>query len=173
MTTGKVIMSAEVKTELGVVSVFYTPDNQILGVDMKGKGDYLSLGLKQDKKMDIRKGSADDLPVGELAEYFAKKRKQFSVPVIFTGTPFQKRVWEECRRIPYGQTSTYGELAKKVFTTKKSSPRAVGQALGANPLAIVVPCHRVLAKDGGLGGYGGGLKWKSYLLDLEGAKYKK
>lgn len=101
----------------------------------------------------------------QLAEYFAGQRQTFDLPIDAPGSPFQERVWAELRRIPYGQTLSYRDLATKV----DAAPgwRAVGRANGANRLAIIIPCHRVTATGGGLGGYGGGLTAKRLLLDLE------
>ena len=101
----------------------------------------------------------------ELDEYFAGRRRQFDVPLSTPGTPFQQRVWEELRRIPFGQTCSYQELAERIGMP--SAVRAVGHANGLNRVAILVPCHRVIGKDGGLGGYGGGLRRKEFLLRLE------
>lgn len=101
----------------------------------------------------------------ELAAYFAGRLKRFTVPLDPAGTPFQKRVWKELGRIPYGRTSSYKEIARRVKNPK--AVRAVGGANGRNPLCIVVPCHRVIAADGSIGGYSGGLKIKSRLLALE------
>jgi methylated-DNA-[protein]-cysteine S-methyltransferase len=101
----------------------------------------------------------------QLDEYFAGRRQQFDLPLAPPGTPFRQRVWQELTTIPYGQTITYAELAIKA--DKPGAFRAVGQANGANPIAIIVPCHRVIAAGGGLGGYGGGLELKQGLLDLE------
>jgi methylated-DNA-[protein]-cysteine S-methyltransferase len=100
-----------------------------------------------------------------LADYFAGRATAFDLPCAPAGTPFQHRVWAEMARIPYGATITYGELARRVG----SSPRAVGNACGANPLPIVLPCHRVLAAGGGLGGYSGfgGADTKAWLLAHE------
>jgi AraC family transcriptional regulator of adaptative response/methylated-DNA-[protein]-cysteine methyltransferase len=103
----------------------------------------------------------------ELDEYFAGTRATFSVPVVTRGTPFQERVWSELRRIPYGETRSYEDVARAVGASAAS--RAVGHANGTNPVAIVVPCHRVINKNGGLGGYGGQLWRKTALLRLEGA----
>jgi len=102
---------------------------------------------------------------GELAEYFAGTRREFSVPLVYPGTPFQTKVWDALRRIPYGETRSYEQLAWSVGAPK--AQRAVGHANGLNRLAIVIPCHRVVNKDGKLGGYGGGLWRKQLLLDLE------
>jgi methylated-DNA-[protein]-cysteine S-methyltransferase len=108
-------------------------------------------------------------PIGEAArqlrEYFAGKRTQFDLPLAPEGTAFQRSVWRQLQAIPYGETISYGELARRVGKPKAS--RAVGSANGANPLPIVIPCHRVIASDGTLGGFGGGLPIKEMLLALE------
>jgi methylated-DNA-[protein]-cysteine S-methyltransferase len=101
----------------------------------------------------------------ELQEYFAGKRQDFNIDVQPEGTPFQRTVWNELQRIPYGETISYGELADRVGNPKAS--RAVGLANGANPISIVVPCHRVIGANGKLTGYGGGLNIKEKLLALE------
>jgi O-6-methylguanine DNA methyltransferase len=105
--------------------------------------------------------------VRELKEYFAGRRKEFSFPLDLRGTEFQKRCWRALLKIPYGKTSSYADIAREVGSPK--SFRAVGQANHQNPIAIVVPCHRVITSDGKLGGYGGGLAMKEKLLRLEGA----
>lgn len=101
----------------------------------------------------------------QLKEYFEGKRNSFSLPLNSAGTDFQKRVWREIAQIPFGKTLSYSDLAKKAG--KPKAIRAAGTATGRNPLSIVVPCHRVLAKNSGLGGYAGGLKRKQHLLKLE------
>jgi AraC family transcriptional regulator, regulatory protein of adaptative response / methylated-DNA-[protein]-cysteine methyltransferase len=101
----------------------------------------------------------------ELNGYFAGTLREFSVPLVSPGTRFQKRVWDELVRIPYGQTRSYEELALAVG--QPGGQRAVGRANGMNRVAIVIPCHRVVRKDGQLGGYGGGLRRKQFLLELE------
>lgn len=101
----------------------------------------------------------------QLREYFAGRRRAFDVPFDAPGSPFQERVWDELRRIPYGTTISYRQLCERVGATP--AWRAVGRANGSNRLAIIVPCHRVIASHGGLGGYGGGLAAKRFLLDLE------
>jgi AraC family transcriptional regulator of adaptative response/methylated-DNA-[protein]-cysteine methyltransferase len=101
----------------------------------------------------------------ELHKYFAGGLKKFSVPLIYPGTPFQERTWNELLRIPYGETRSYEDLARRIGSP--DGQRAVGHANGTNRIAIVIPCHRVVNKDGKLGGYGGGLWRKQYLLDLE------
>ena len=101
----------------------------------------------------------------ELAEYFEGSRKQFSIPLIYPGTPFQQNVWNALRRIPYGKTVSYEDIAREVGSP--SAQRAVGHANGLNRISIVIPCHRVVNKSGDLGGYGGGLWRKQKLLQLE------
>lgn len=101
----------------------------------------------------------------QLREYFDGKRTTFTLPLHFAGTSFQERVWQEIARIPYGKTISYSELARRAG--KPQAIRAAGTNTGRNPLGIVIPCHRVLAKDGGIGGYAGGLERKRYLLELE------
>lgn len=103
----------------------------------------------------------------ELDEYFAGKRSEFGVPIHEPGTPFQERVWAALREIPYGETRSYGELARALGDP--AAVRAVAQANGRNRIAVLVPCHRVIGADGGLGGYGGGLWRKRRLLEIEGA----
>ena len=104
--------------------------------------------------------------IQQLEEYFAGKRREFTCPLDMRGTEFQKRCWRELVNIPYGVTLSYRELAARVGTT---GFRAVGAANGANPISIIVPCHRVIASNGTLWGYGGGLDRKRRLLDMEGA----
>jgi O-6-methylguanine DNA methyltransferase len=101
----------------------------------------------------------------ELAEYFAGTRRHFEVPVSFPGSPFQERVWTALCSIGYGERISYLEQSRRVGDEK--AIRAVAQANGQNPIAIIVPCHRVINSDGKLGGYGGGLLRKQFLLDLE------
>jgi methylated-DNA-[protein]-cysteine S-methyltransferase len=105
--------------------------------------------------------------ITQLEEYFAGERRRFDLPLAPRGTEFQQRVWRALREIPYGNTISYGELARRIG--KPSAPRAVGLANGANPLPIIVPCHRVIGTDGSLTGFGGGLPIKRRLLALEGA----
>ncbi|MFZ0200193.1 MAG: methylated-DNA--[protein]-cysteine S-methyltransferase [Candidatus Sulfotelmatobacter sp.] len=105
--------------------------------------------------------------VGEIEEYFAGRRRRFTFPLDLRGTDFQLACWHALQAIPYGETRTYADIARAVG--KPHAFRAVGMANNRNPLAIVVPCHRVIASDGTLCGYGGGLDVKRKLLELEGA----
>jgi methylated-DNA-[protein]-cysteine S-methyltransferase len=104
----------------------------------------------------------------QLEEYFAGDRKEFTVPLAPTGTPFRLAVWTELTKIPYGSTASYGDIARALGKRLVAS-RAVGLANGANPISVIVPCHRVIGSDGSLTGYGGGLERKELLLRLEGA----
>jgi methylated-DNA-[protein]-cysteine S-methyltransferase len=102
----------------------------------------------------------------QLAEYFAGERQDFDLPLAPRGTEFQRRVWEELSRIPYGVTISYAELAHRVG--RAGAARAVGRANGTNPIPVIIPCHRVIGADGSLTGYGGGMPLKKALLMLEG-----
>jgi O-6-methylguanine DNA methyltransferase len=104
----------------------------------------------------------------QLTEYFAGRRQEFSFALDIRGTDFQKLCWQELLKIPYGQTRSYRQIAESIGN--RNAVRAVGLANGQNPIAIVVPCHRVIASDGTLCGYGGGLHVKEELLRLEGAR---
>jgi methylated-DNA-[protein]-cysteine S-methyltransferase len=104
----------------------------------------------------------------QLEEYFRGERMSFDLPLQFEGTPFQTRVWRALRDIPFGQTMSYGALARRIG--KINGSRAVGAANGQNPIAVIVPCHRVIGADGSLTGFGGGLPRKRWLLAHEGRR---
>jgi len=110
-----------------------------------------------------------DEPFGEvraqLADYFDGRRTVFDLPLALQGSPFQLRAWRALQDIPYGETISYGEQARRIG--RPADPRAVGQANGRNPIAVIVPCHRVIGADGSLTGYGGGVERKRHLLELE------
>jgi methylated-DNA-[protein]-cysteine S-methyltransferase len=137
---------------------------------LESDGDVL-IGIWLPTEARAPRASGQDAPpvlketATQLDEYFARERTEFDLPMELDGTAFQKEVWRELSRIPYGETISYGELARRVGRPK--GPRAVGQANGKNPIPIIVPCHRVLASNG-IGGYGGGLTCKRALLALEG-----
>lgn len=101
----------------------------------------------------------------QLKEYFAGNRKIFDIPISANGTEFQIKVWEELQKIPYGKIRTYKEIAENIGN--KNASRAVGMANNKNPIAIIIPCHRVIGSNGDLTGYAGGIKLKQYLLNLE------
>ena len=103
--------------------------------------------------------------IGQLQAYFRGERKEFDLPLALEGTEFQLRVWKALRAIPYGETISYAQLARRIGNPK--AVRAVGLANGSNPIPIIVPCHRVIGSDGSLTGFGGGLSTKKRLLELE------
>jgi methylated-DNA-[protein]-cysteine S-methyltransferase len=137
---------------------------------LESDGDVL-IGVRLPNERGHTRRAAEDVPpvlketATQLEEYFAGERTAFDLPMELDGTDFQREVWNELTRIPYGETISYGVLARRVG--RPNGPRAVGQANGRNPIPIIVPCHRVLASNG-IGGYGGGLKVKRALLALEG-----
>jgi methylated-DNA-[protein]-cysteine S-methyltransferase len=145
-------------------------DTPVGTLTLESDGDVL-IGIWLPNHGTTAKGTGHDAPpvlkdtVTQLEEYFAGERTEFDIPMELDGTAFQKEVWTELSRIPYGETISYGELARRVGRPK--GPRAVGQANGKNPIPIIVPCHRVLAGNG-IGGYGGGLPMKRVLLAVEG-----
>lgn len=106
-----------------------------------------------------------NVAIKEIEEFLQGKRVEFSVPLDIQGTQFQKRVWKELSKIPYGETRSYKDIAVKI--QDKNASRAVGTANGKNPLSLILPCHRVISSDGSLGGYAGGLDIKIKLLELE------
>jgi methylated-DNA-[protein]-cysteine S-methyltransferase len=135
-------------------------DNGILGIHWKKqKTPFVkSLESKQPAVKIIVK------MIKQLEEYFEGQRKSFDIKTDINGTDFQKKVWNELSKIPYGKTLSYKDVATKI---NSKAYRAVGSANGKNPLSIIVPCHRVISNDGGLGGYAGGLPIKTKLLQLE------
>jgi methylated-DNA-[protein]-cysteine S-methyltransferase len=139
------------------------------GVTMLAFGQQLPVSLAGKP---VRWGKAETATASmrdQLSEYFAGRRRQFSVPLDLRGTDFQRRCWQQLLEIPYGKTRSYADIARAVGSPRGF--RAVGQANHHNPVAIVVPCHRVLAGGRALGGYGGGLRTKAFLLRLEGAEF--
>lgn len=128
-------------------------------------------GQKHDRPRQPDWRRADDEPVlaaahRQLAEYFAGRRPRFELPLAPRGTPFQQAVWQALLAVPFGRTSTYGLVATAIG--RPTAVRAVGAAVGANPIGIIVPCHRIIGGDGSLTGYAGGLDRKVKLLALEG-----
>ncbi|MFX1285581.1 MAG: methylated-DNA--[protein]-cysteine S-methyltransferase [Promethearchaeota archaeon] len=141
-------------------------------LEFKDRHDLFNIKTRYKKwyRLDCIEGShpiLDKLEI-ELKEYFNGKLRDFSIPLDLRGTPFETSVWNALQKIPYGETRSYGEIAKTIG--KSSASRAVGRANGNNPVAIVVPCHRVIASNGKLHGYGGGLWRKEKLLALESQK---
>ena len=120
--------------------------------------------VKPEPEWEPDRGGLKDA-VRQLTAYFAGKLRDFDIPVAPAGTPFQRSVWDELQRIPYGETISYGELARRLDNPK--AVRAVGLANGSNPISVIIPCHRVIGSNGSLVGYGGGLPIKQALLSLE------
>lgn len=172
-------------------SVFYyeyeSPVGRVRLVEKDGALTALSLAGKSSPNAFLRKGELTYEEAGarlaasgavcqeteliqkaheELGEYFSGKRREFTVPLRPEGTPFQEKVWQALRTIPYGETRTYGQIAAQIGNPKAS--RAVGMGNHKNPIAIMIPCHRVIGADGSMTGYGGGLDIKEFLLKREG-----
>ncbi|MGA2455377.1 MAG: methylated-DNA--[protein]-cysteine S-methyltransferase [Solirubrobacteraceae bacterium] len=139
----------------------------LLGDECALHGLYMQDGLKPMRVVEgwQRDASPFAAVAAQLHEYFDGQRVAFDVPVQLHGTPFERRVWHALRDIPYGETASYGEVARRIG--RPTAARAVGLANGRNPIAVIVPCHRVIGADGTLTGYGGGLERKRLLLELE------
>jgi len=150
--------------ESPIGSLLLTTDEEAL------TGLYMGKPTKQPVLGDdwTERASAGALPLAarQLKEYFAGSRRQFELPLKMAGTEFQQKVWRQLTKIPFGETWSYGQLAKKIGNA--SASRAVGLANGRNPIAVIVPCHRVIGADGSLTGFGGGLPRKQWLLSHEG-----
>ena len=114
----------------------------------------------------VERTSLLDSAAAQIQEYLAGARKAFDLPLDPTGTAFERSVWEALRSIPYGETRTYGQIASRIGNVKAC--RAVGRAVGRNPLSIFIPCHRVIGQNGSLTGYAGGIEMKKALLGIEG-----
>jgi methylated-DNA-[protein]-cysteine S-methyltransferase len=153
-------------------TVYRTIPSPIGTLLLAGDGETLELLDMQDaphpRKIDpawSQEPGAFEAVTGQLCEYFAGDRTDFDIPLHMRGNEFQLTVWDELTRIPYGTTTSYGEVARRIG--KPDAARAVGLANGQNPVAVIVPCHRVIGANGKLVGYGGGLERKRLLLDLE------
>ena len=150
-------------------SYLYTPIGELLlaGTDLLLK--MISFPSEKQKRIPKPGWIEDSRPLSpaieQLKAYFDGKRQSFDLDLVLDGTPFQNQVWQTLREIPYGKTSTYGEIALKIG--KPTAFRAVGHANGQNPIPIVIPCHRVIGKSGDLIGFGGGLELKAKLLSFE------
>lgn len=133
----------------------------------RGGLDRIKTRMIKRYKCDLEPGNNQHLDQleSDLANYFASELTEFAAPLDVTGTAFQRKVWDELVRIPFGTTRSYGEMAK--LLGKPGAARAVGRANGANYLSIIIPCHRVIDASGRLHGYGGGLHRKKHLLELE------
>jgi methylated-DNA-[protein]-cysteine S-methyltransferase len=158
MNTAAITWFATVPSPVGPL-VLTKRGNALVGLSMHAQApDPSSSGFREDPSRLAPEAS-------QIAEYFAGTRTRFDLVLCLEGTPFQRRVWEALLRIPYGQTISYGELARAVG--QPGASRAVGAANGRNPIGIIVPCHRVIAADGSLGGYSAGTARKSWLIDWE------
>jgi methylated-DNA-[protein]-cysteine S-methyltransferase len=143
------------ESPIGPLTLVGGPDGSIRGLYFPGTAPGLAAADRDPSSL----AAATE----QLEEYFGGERTTFELELDLTGTPFQRSVWDALRTIPYGTTTTYGTLARAL----DAQPRAVGAAVGATPIPIIVPCHRVIGSDGSLTGYGGGLPRKRALLDLE------
>ncbi len=142
-------------------------DSPIGLIEIGGTPDGItSLFFVEERRPEVATNDVCEEAVRQISGYFAGTRQEFDLPIAFSGTEFQRQVWQELQRIPFGQTASYGDLARAIG--KPSAVRAVGAANGDNPISIIVPCHRVIGSDGGLTGYGGGLERKEWLLKHEG-----
>ena len=149
-----------------------SPVGRLLLAGDEGHLHLLSFSGKDRERAPEPEWREDRKPFAEVARqlraYFAGERREFDLALRPSGTPFQLKAWRALREIPYGETISYGELARRIGNPKAS--RAVGLANGSNPIAIIIPCHRVIGSNGKLTGYGGGLGIKERLLGLEGAE---
>lgn len=141
------------KNDLGIITLTFS-DEGLHTLNLNGNNENILFELSKENQY-----------LTQLKEYFAGIRKQFDLPLVLIGTPFQKKVWDYIRHIPYGETQTYIEVASGIGHAE--AQRAVGNALHTNPIPIVVPCHRVIRSDGGLGSFGLGIDVKQKLLDFE------
>ncbi len=142
-----------IKNDLGFITLTFS-DEGLHTLNLNGNVEDVIFELSKNNKY-----------LTQLKEYYAGKRKTFDLPLVLVGTPFQRNVWEYIQHIPYGETQTYNEVAQGIG--HPNAQRAVGNALHVNPIPIIVPCHRVIRSDGGLGGFGLGIDVKQKLLDLE------
>lgn len=152
--------------------IYTLQDSPIGELLLLGEGERLHGLYMQDGRRPIktrtdwtRRDGAFAAAREQLGEYFAGTRTAFDIPLVLNGDDFQTLVWAELQRIPYGETVSYGHLAREIG--RPDAARAVGLANGRNPIAVIVPCHRVIGADGSLTGYGGGLERKRLLLELE------
>jgi len=157
--------------EGGGMTCYRTIDSPIGPLTLAGDGGVLTNLRMVDQTYEpdradwVLDDSAFPDAVDQLAAYFAGELKEFDLELEMSGTEFQRKVWGALRTIPYGETRSYGEIAEQIGSPNAS--RAVGLANGHNPIAVIVPCHRVIGANGGLTGFGGGIERKSALLELE------
>jgi methylated-DNA-[protein]-cysteine S-methyltransferase len=162
---------SETMNTLRTHTVIHSPIGELTLVATNGVLAGLYMEQQRHRPFEETFGERDDdgEPFAEverqLKEYFAGQRRDFDLPTIFAGTPFQCRVWTALSDIPYGETVSYGRLA--IVLGQPTASRAVGLANGKNPISVIVPCHRVVGSTGNLTGYGGGIERKRYLLEFE------
>lgn len=147
------------KSPIGVLKIS-EENNRITGVDLQRENTDVVVIQRYQQHTDLIYEAYK-----QLNEYFAGRRREFELPLCFRGTAFQQAVWRELQKIPYGETRSYADIAIGIGNPK--AVRAIGQANHRNPIMIIVPCHRVINKNGTLGGFGCGLEVKKFLLDLE------
>ena len=158
--SGKGLTTAVIRTQIGNIEI------------EEKEGNIVRIGFTEEANPADEKNVTSPIlreAIQQLQEYFAGQRKEFDLPIKMQGTEFQKKVWQALQEIPYGEVSSYGKLAEKIGNAKAC--RAVGMANHRNPIAIVVPCHRVIGSNGKVVGYAGGLDKKEWLLEME-KKYK-
>ncbi len=163
-------VASGVETPIGVLHIVATPRGvaklDFVGTGSRGAAPRRGVGTAAGRQ--ARAHIA--LAIRQIREYFSGRRQEFDLPLDLAGTPNQQLVWQGLLEIPRGRTRSYGELARKVGLPRAA--RAVGTACGANPVPVIVPCHRVIGSDGSLHGYGGGLWRKEFLLKHEGASWE-
>ena len=171
MQTKNIILTKRYESPCGVL-LLGSFGNKLCLCDwqVEKHSDRVNRRLESILHAEFKEGTSEVIEQAErqLDEFFAGGRKAFTVPLLFVGTDFQKTVWNELLKIPFGQTISYGEMAQRIGMSK--AVRAVANANGANAMSIFVPCHRVVGSDHSLTGYGGGLNAKRRLLALEGCK---
>lgn len=158
---------AEVESPVGPIVFATDEEGSLLGLRFRDGRHAASLenGLKREGFSLVRAEDRTAAVRGQLVGYFAGERRSFDLPVACRGSAFQESVWEELSRIPFGETRTYGQVAEAIGGT--GNAQEVGAACAANPVLLIVPCHRVVGADGSLKGYAGGLPLKARLLDFE------
>lgn len=159
---------AQMKTPLGVLTIDSNED-AVTHIALPNESPLPTVRRQSKEPGNGKRPAPLAAALAQLEEYFAGRRRTFDVPLELDGTEFQRSVWRGLAEIPYGETVSYAEMAMMVG--RPHAYRAVGQANGANPVPIVLPCHRVVASGGRLGGYGGGLGMKRQLLELEGLQF--
>ena len=153
---------------VGELKLFASED-ALVAVNFPSRHNYMR-GTPDPEAREVRRHALLDLAAAELTEYFKGRRKVFHTPLHAEGTEFQRTVWRALSDIPFGASRSYSDIARAIGRPK--AVRAVGLANGCNPLAIIVPCHRVVGRDGSLTGYGGGLPAKRWLLEHEGIELR-